>query len=214
MSVSAREIILNSIRRAVGSEPDLREGEYAVIRRDYQSSGVLDQEGRTALLLDRLQEYGAGAHRCSQAEIADTVKRCLLERQRSSIVIPPGIAPIWLPAGFHFLPDESLACDLMDRSDGALTSCALAIASTGSLVLHQGQGRRALTLVPDYHLCVVAETQIVETVPEAIQILGSQGISSATIISGPSATSDIEMTRIKGVHGPRTLDVIVFGPHA
>src|SRR5262249_26463144 len=101
--------------------------------------------------------------------------------------------------------------DALDQSDGVLTGCTLAIASTGSLVIRHeaAQGRRALTLVPDYHLCIVDETQIVETVPEAIRLLMAEAAGAATIISGPSATSDIEMTRIKGVHGPRTLDVIL-----
>src|SRR5207248_2309674 len=161
---------------------------------------------------DRLSDYGAGVHRCAKANIAQAVERCLAARKRNSIVIPGGIEVGWLPAGFRFIADDELPYEALDKSDGVLTGCTLAIASTGSLVLRHGpsEGRRALTLVPDYHLCVVAETQIVETVPEAIRLLVAEGVNSATIISGPSATSDIEMTRIQGVHGPRTLDVIVF----
>jgi L-lactate dehydrogenase complex protein LldG len=106
-----------------------------------------------------------------------------------------------------------LSNEALDAADGVLTSCAVAIAQTGTIVLDggAGQGRRAITLIPDYHLCVVRESQIVELVPEAMAQLepAARAGRPITFISGPSATSDIELHRIEGVHGPRTLDVIV-----
>ncbi len=117
-----------------------------------------------------------------------------------------------LPDGFTFVQDENHSYDAMEACDGVLTGCSLAIASTGTLALcHQpGQGRRALTLIPDYHLCVVQASSVVETVPEAMQLLEPCKESPITLISGPSATADIEMTRIQGVHGPRILDVLLL----
>jgi L-lactate dehydrogenase complex protein LldG len=111
------------------------------------------------------------------------------------------------------VPDQNLPYELLDASEGVLTGCAAAIALTGSIILRhtEAEGRRALSLIPDYHLCVVFENQIVETVPEAIDLLSAFPLVPVTTIAGPSATADSEMTRIKGVHGPRTLEVILVG---
>ena len=124
---------------------------------------------------------------------------------------PLDVDPAWLPAGIEFVPDEDLSFDFLDRSEGVLTGCSFAIASTGTIVLGHaaGEGRRALTLIPDYHLCVVHAGQVVQTVPQAIRGAAERRPSLLTTISGPSATADIEMTRIRGVHGPRTLDVVL-----
>jgi L-lactate dehydrogenase complex protein LldG len=119
----------------------------------------------------------------------------------------------WLPPALAAVEDAGLSHADLDAVDGVLTGCSLAIANTGTIVLRHtaAEGRRAVTLVPDYHLCVVFAGQVVQTVPEAIARLGAQALELVTTISGPSATADIEMTRIRGVHGPRTLDVIVAG---
>jgi L-lactate dehydrogenase complex protein LldG len=126
------------------------------------------------------------------------------------MLIPNGLPPEWLPADFAFTVDNNLPYEKLDSFDGVLTSASAAIAATGSIVLQHGpgQGRRALTLIPDYHLCVVFTNQVVETVPAAFTRL--DGKLPTTFVSGPSATADIEMTRIKGVHGPRFLDVILL----
>ena len=127
------------------------------------------------------------------------------------MVIPTGLAVEWMPAGFEFVVDEGMTAAELNGFDGVMTGSTVAIAETGTVVLQNvaGQGRRAATLVPDYHLCVVRAEDVVETVPEAMERLGATTELTTTFVSGPSATADIEMTRIKGVHGPRFLDVIV-----
>jgi L-lactate dehydrogenase complex protein LldG len=127
------------------------------------------------------------------------------------MVIPAGLPAEWLPSGFEFVVDTGLSAVELDGFEGVMTGSTMAIAETGTVVLQNvvGQGRRALTLVPDYHLCVVRVEDVVETVPEAMERLAGTAEVATTFFSGPSATADIEMTRIKGVHGPRFLDVIV-----
>lgn len=127
------------------------------------------------------------------------------------MVVPAGLAAEWLPAGFEFVTDDGMSSMALDAFDGVMTGSTVAIALTGTVILQNvpGQGRRAVTLVPDYHLCVVNAADVVETVPQAMERLrGTAGLTT-TFFSGPSATADIEMTRIKGVHGPRHLDVIL-----
>jgi L-lactate dehydrogenase complex protein LldG len=205
-----RDEMLASIRST--QEPDRldRETAYGAIRREYRQSAGLDRETTLRLFEDRLRDYDATVYHCTADRIAETVRRALTVRARRKLVIPENIPRSWLPEEVNFLPGEQLTYEEMDASDGVLTACATAIAFTGTIVLEHSfaQGRRRLTLIPDYHLCVVFPNQIVETVPEAIRKVAGSA-SPITMISGPSATSDIEMTRIMGVHGPRFLDVIV-----
>jgi L-lactate dehydrogenase complex protein LldG len=211
MSQDSREAILGRIRRAIGDSSG-RSAEYAHIAREYRESGALDNAAKLSLFLDRLKDYGAHTPLARAESVAETVASALSARSLPGLLVPPGFPEHWLPAGFAFQSDEGLSYQDIDRSSGVLTTCAVAIAFTGTIVLQDqapGQGRRALSLIPDYHLCVVRESQIVETVPEAFRALQTTGTVATTMISGPSATSDIEMTRIKGVHGPRTLEVIV-----
>jgi L-lactate dehydrogenase complex protein LldG len=135
-------------------------------------------------------------------------------RGKRSLLIPPHLPPEWLPSDMEFIPDRDLTFAELDASEGALTACTVAISFTGTIILSHSahEGRRALTLIPDYHLCIVRADQVVETVPEGIRKLRDFQTRPITTISGPSATADIEMTRIKGVHGPRTLDVILMQP--
>jgi L-lactate dehydrogenase complex protein LldG len=165
------------------------------------------------LLVERLVDYRALVRRSSTAMVAATVVAALTERGARRVAVPDGI----LPAGLDRLePGIELAGDdppltpaRLDGLDGVLTGCAVAIAETGTIVLDggEGQGRRALSLVPDYHLVVVTAAQVVATVPEGLARLDPA--RPQTWISGPSATSDIELDRVEGVHGPRTLEVIV-----
>lgn len=213
--MTAKEEILARIAHSLaGGPPRLpedRNREYEALPRLYRQSGSLDSAGRLNLLEDRLHDYNAVVYRCGEAEIAATVAKVLAARGKRGLAVPEGLPPSWLPDGFEFVHGDRLTYDELDRCEGVLTGCAAAIAFTGTIVLKHGPGeaRRALTLVPDYHLCIVRTEQVVETVPEGIRRMNAFRTSPLTTVSGPSATSDIEMTRVKGVHGPRTLDVIL-----
>jgi L-lactate dehydrogenase complex protein LldG len=208
---TAKQEILGRIRRAIAVTGAARESEYAAITRGYRQNGSLDEEGRLELLADRLHDYEAGVYPCAEPDLRDTIAQVLSTRGKHRLIVARDLPREWMPDGFEFVVDKELSYQEIDRSEGVLTGCALAIASTGTIVLYHsgGEGRRALSLIPDYHLCVVHAHQVVETVPEGIRNTGSFKTFPLTTISGPSATADIEMTRIKGVHGPRTLDVIL-----
>jgi L-lactate dehydrogenase complex protein LldG len=207
----AKTEILEKIRRAVDSRPADRVADYAAIPRRYRQSGGLDRADCLDLLEERLHDYGAGVYRASRADLPAAIARAAAARGKSRLTIPSGVPSEWLPDAIEFVAAESAGYDALDRAEGALTGCAAAIATTGSIVLRHSaaEGRRALTLVPDYHLCIVLADQVVETVPEALRLMHAAGAGLLTTIAGPSATADIEMTRIQGVHGPRTLDVIL-----
>jgi len=201
MSAAKREI-LRRIRDANSGSATVREPV-----RQYRQSG----EASVEALAEKLRDYGAGVYLCAPDEIPASIRRAMEERAKSSLLIPVGLPAKWLPSGSTFIVDRGLGHEAIDGSEGALTGCTVAIASTGTIVLchSETEGRRALTLIPDYHLCVVAQDQIVASVPEGVRVFGRFQGSPMTMISGPSATSDIEMKRVKGVHGPRTLDVIL-----
>ena len=208
-----RSLILGRIRDALGTRPGSLAEDYRSIARGYRQTADLDPAARVALFVDRLEHYQVGVYRAEAATLARTVEQVLAMRSTTRLVVPRGVPREWLPAHLNIVEDEGLSHADLDQVQGVLTACSYAIAATGTIVLrhHPAEGRRALTLVPDYHLCVVFTDQIVQTVPEAIRALAADSPSLVTTISGPSATADIEMTRIRGVHGPRTLDVIVVG---
>jgi L-lactate dehydrogenase complex protein LldG len=215
----ARAEVLRRIRAAKGgvaSAEAVRAGWNGVERR-YRREAARSREAILELLEDRLRDYDARVVRVGRADVASSAAAMLNERRVRRMVVPAGLAGEWLPAGFEFvldkLGDEGLSAVELNAVDGVMTGATLAIAETGTVVLQNvpGQGRRAVTLVPDYHLCVVRVEDVVETVPEAIERLQATAGLATTFVSGPSATADIEMTRIKGVHGPRFLDVILAG---
>jgi L-lactate dehydrogenase complex protein LldG len=207
---TSREAILGRIRPAATQVQDAGR-DYSAVPRSYITSGGTDKDARLRLFVERLHEYDARIYNASPDAIADTISAVLAQRGKQRLAIPAGLPARWLPAGFEFVPADRLSAPELDRFDGVVTGCTLGIALTGSLVLQNAaaQGPRALSLVPDYHLCVVFADQVVGTVPEAFERLAATADLPTTFISGPSATADIEMTRIKGVHGPRFLDVLI-----
>ena len=210
---SARSRILASIRMSLGSQSTVESisAEYDAIPRSYTRSSAADEHARLELFADRLLEYDAGVYRTVRERIAATVAEILALRTRHRIAIPAGIPEAWLPEGFDFAIADGWSNQQLDKIDGTLSACTVAIAETGTIVLQNsaGQGPRSLSLVPDYFICVVFADQVVATVPEAFDRILANSNLPTTFISGPSATADIEMTRIKGVHGPRFLDVIL-----
>jgi L-lactate dehydrogenase complex protein LldF len=205
---SAREVVLARIRAAVfGAErPDGRPREYRT--EDSRSPGEI-----VALFAERVAEYRATVHRTGDDGVGALVGSICAEHGVERLGVAPGAPPAWRPEGVELVEDEGLGPAELDTLGGALTGCAVAIAETGSFVLDggPGQGRRALSLVPDLHVCVVREEQVVGLVPEAVARLeGSVGEGRPlTFVSGPSATSDIELNRVEGVHGPRILHVLL-----
>lgn len=210
----ARSEILRRIRVAKGgtSTAVAAEAAWGEVAREYKRAASLEPEALLELLEDRLLDYDAHVVRVGHSDVADAVAKILAARGKRRMVIPAGLAAEWLPEGFEFVMDDGMSSTALDAFDGVMTGSTVAIAITGTVILQNvpGQGRRAVTLVPDYHLCVVNASDVVETVPQAMEKLRGTGELTTTFFSGPSATADIEMTRIKGVHGPRHLDVILI----
>jgi L-lactate dehydrogenase complex protein LldG len=207
--VSARADVLGRIRDALGPSPAA-----ADVPREYRGAGASPGGDIVALFCERVADYRATVRRVAAAELPAAVAAACAERGARRLVTPAG-GPGSIE-GLELLADEPpLSPQALDELDGVLTGCALAIAETGTIVLDGGvrSGRRALTLVPDWHVCVVEEEAIVASVPDAVAALAGAAAEGRpiTLVSGPSATSDIEFERVEGVHGPRTLDVLVVG---
>jgi L-lactate dehydrogenase complex protein LldG len=216
---SAKETILWRIRRATRDVPQEERPEDVSVECGYRREDDAPREEIVERFAESVAEYEATVHRVQADDLPGTIEGMLGRRGVKRLVIPPYLPREWIPEGVETLRDAArprLTKEELDTSDGVLTGCALGIAQTGTIVLDSGraQGRRALTLLPDYHLCVVREDQIVGLVPEAFSELEEtvKGEGRAiTFISGPSATSDIELDRVEGVHGPRTLEVLIVG---
>ena len=224
--MTARDEVLGRIRTALGGDS----GGGAHPPADpsaagYRTRGELDSAALLDLLAGRLIDYRSQVRRTEPAKLLDTVRAALAERGARRVVLPPGLD---LPGlgqpgpgqpgpgqggtldGVELIIDGGLSAQELDQMDGVITRAAVAIAETGTIVLDAGpgQGRRALSLIPDYHLCLIDAAQVVALVPEAVARLRPD--RPLTWISGPSATSDIELDRVEGVHGPRTLEVILI----
>ncbi len=213
MATDARTAILSKIRSALGTKatPEGAAAAWAELPRDYVRTSAATKHELVERLIDRLHDYDAQVLEVEAADLKAGIAKMLTARGATKMLIPLGLPDALLPEGVDFTVDTGLSAAELDGCGGVLTEATLAIAETGSLVLQNvaGQGRRAGSLVPDYHLCVVDVAKVVGTVPEAIGHLQATAGLATTFISGPSATADIEMTRIKGVHGPRFLDVIL-----
>ena len=210
--MSAREEVLARVRRALG--PSASE---IAVPRAYRRAGdvQLSPDALVGQLEERLLDYRAEVTRCAEADLAATLGEVLARHRISRLVVPGGVPDSWLASADgveHVLDDPLLSSSELDETDGVLTGCTVAISETGTIVLDAGpgQGRRALTLVPDVHVMVVRVDQIVASVPDAVARLDPT--RPQTWISGPSATSDIELNRVEGVHGPRTLAVVLLSP--
>jgi L-lactate dehydrogenase complex protein LldG len=211
-SVSAtRADMLKAIRSAFPHAAGGREADYASIERAYRRRGELTPEARVALFVDRLEHYNVVVRRVPESGASEGIAAACRARGAEALVVPAGLDRRLLADGIRWIEDARLSYEELDRIGAVLTTATIGIALTGTIVLTHSaaEGRRALTLIPDYHLCVIHADRVVETVPEAIEKLASLGHEVVTTISGPSATADIEMTRVRGVHGPRTLEVIV-----
>ncbi len=208
--MSAREEILERIRTALKDSPVAPE-----IPREYRAASQLDEEALIELLVDRLIDYKAQVSVVDNAEVPARIAELLADA--GSYVVPTGLDAGWL-TGLELEHDsrrrqDSAAAPLtvaeLDGIDAVVTGSAVAVAETGTIILDgsPNQGRRAITLVPDHHICIVKTTDITGILPEALRRI--DGTRPLTMISGPSATSDIELERVEGVHGPRKLDVII-----
>ena len=204
----AKAEVLGRIRSALGSQRHAPE-----VPRAYLHTSGLTQDELVERFVERASDYRATVHRTSEAGLREAVRNVCDLRGAETLVAPDDVPDAWLPDGVAVTRDTGLDYTRLERFGGVLTGCALAVGQTGTVVLDGGarQGRRTLSLLPDLHLCVIFEHQIVGTVPEAVAALEGRSTHPLTFISGPSATSDIELSRVEGVHGPRTLDLILVG---
>jgi L-lactate dehydrogenase complex protein LldG len=210
----ARSEILRRVRTALRDVPPREEPADIAVERAYRMSAAASHEQVIAQFVERVREYKATVHIVRGDALSAAIAEACAARGMRRLLAPVDVPREWLPSNVEAVLDEGLSYAEIDASDGVLTGCALGIAQTGTIVLDGGprQGRRVLTLLPDYHLCVVQADHIVGLVPEAVAQLAPTVRDQhrpLTFISGPSATSDIELNRVEGVHGPRTLEVIV-----
>ena len=206
-SGGARTEVLARIRSALGAHPHVPE-----VVRGHRTHGEHPPGAEALLLLlqDRLLDYKAGVHLSTVDGLASTIAEVLQRvAPDGQVLVPAGLPQEWTDGRDVLRDDGTASTQDLESVAVVVTGCAAAVAETGTLILDAGpeQGRRALTLVPDVHVCVVRAEQIVQTVPEGVARLDPR--RPQTWISGPSATSDIELRRVEGVHGPRTLEVVV-----
>ena len=215
--MSSRDVVLGRIRRALADVPGDELPQDVPVPRDYlRVHGERTAAGTAELLAENLADYRALVHHCTGGELPGLVARLLAGRDARTVVAAEDLPVYWLAAavadGVERVPDTAgMTARELDAVDSVVTGCAVAVAETGTIVLDAGpgQGRRRITLVPDHHICVVrVPEQVVDSVPQALERLDPT--RPLTWISGPSATSDIELDRVEGVHGPRTLEVILL----
>lgn len=208
----ARTQILGRVREALGTD-SLK----VPVPREYRVAGELapGSDAVVELLVDRLVDYRANVHHATPATVAQTVAALIADA--GAVVVPTGLdtawRTVWVPTALEDSREAPLDIDTLDSVGAVVTAARVACADTGTIILdgEPDQGRRAISLVPDVHVCIVRTDQVVELLPEAIRLLAPHPTRPLTWISGPSATSDIELSRVEGVHGPRTLHVVLVG---
>jgi L-lactate dehydrogenase complex protein LldG len=219
----SRKLVLERIGAARRNSAATAEND-AKLQREYVRRGALTAGACAELFLERLREYDAEVVACAPEGLVAAIAAQLRASGRRRFVVPPGLPAEWMAEGFDWKIDDGMTASEVEQCEGVVTECFCGVAESGTIVLHHGpmEGRRVITLLPDWHLCVVRARQVVETLPEYFDRCAKRGQRSengdqgagklpalVTWISGPSATADIEMTRIKGVHGPRFLNVIL-----
>lgn len=206
---TAREAILARVRTANSAAATS-----APIPRGYRRADERPRRELAELFRERAADYKAEIERVPAERLREAIAAASARHGGHRLVVPPGLTHAWRPAQLELIEDNELSARELDRLDGVITGCTAAIAETGTIALSAGphEGRRLLTLVPDLHICVVHENQIVADVPQAMTLLAEhmhRARRPLTLISGPSATSDIELQRVEGVHGPRRLVVLI-----
>ena len=211
---TARDEILLRIRAALADVPGIETADDVDVPRDYREA---DPGGTLERFVERLRDYGATVRLAAVESVAAAVADACRARGVDRLLVPDGFRVDWRPEGVDIVVDDALSARELDAIGAAATGAALGIAETGTIVLDcgEGQGRRALSLVPDVHICVVRGEDVVDGVPAAMRALGAalrESQRPVTFVSGPSATSDIELSRVEGVHGPRQLEVVLVEP--
>lgn len=217
-SLGSRALVMARVRRALTDVPRAETPDEVPVERAYHRvHGDRTAAESVDLLAEHLADYRAIVHRADAPSLPALIARLLADRGATGVAVPPGLAASWLsavPDSVRRVPDTAeLTPHDLDAVSSVVTACAVAVAETGTVVLDAApdQGRRRITLVPDHHICVIrVPDQVVDSVPQALERLDPT--RPLTWISGPSATSDIELDRVEGVHGPRTLEVILTGP--
>ena len=211
--LESREKILSRIRAAtksVAKAPGELANAYAELPHDYVRHGGMTVRGCHERMIERLREYDAEVVETTLEGLPATIATQLAASGKRKFVAPAGLPAAWMAEGFAWTVDHGLTSAKIEEAEGVVTGSFCGIADSGTIVLHHSaiEGRRVLSLLPDWHLIVLHASQVVETLPEYFARC-EQAPALATYISGPSATADIEMTRIKGVHGPRFLHVVL-----
>jgi L-lactate dehydrogenase complex protein LldG len=212
--MTAREEILAGIRNALEVQASDPTASHRHIVKTYDRIGKLDREARLHFFIDRLVDYDTEIIEvANESELPGAIAEALQHAGEERALVAAAFPIAWLPADIAFKIDNNLPTSEIEGVPAVVTTCEAAVAATGTIILvHEGaQARRVLTLLPDHHICLVRRDQVFELLPETLTAIRAKVTRPITTISGPSATSDIEMTRIRGVHGPRRLTVVLYG---
>ena len=215
--IDSKKEMLNRISKALVDRPPMSKPEDIDIPRNYKQKGSLSRPELLNLFVERVSDYKANVRVIDISEIVASIEEICTRKNLNTIVTSDTFPTDLRPTNVEVVvdhPTNMLSNYQLDSVDAVVTTCAIAVAQTGTIALDAGigQGRRVLSLIPDVHICIVKQDQVVEIIPEAFKHLKDSVEKKGrpiTLISGPSATSDIELNRVEGVHGPRILEVLV-----